>query len=115
MAVNNNRRNNTLNDYETNKRTKEDQLFPEILGQSGKGKEASRTLATAANDSRRGQSNDGKQKGFPTEKFLAHLEVEARQQGTWRDNINSLGTLVSIFMKKIIFFTSTSNRFWNEL
>ena len=103
MAVNNNRRNNTLNDYETNKRTKEDQLFPEILGQSGKGKEASRTLAAAANDSKRGLSNDGKQKGFPTEKFLAHIELETRQQGTWIDNINSLEYLCLCLRRRLSF------------
>ncbi len=78
------------NEYETDRNTKENKHFPEILGQSGKGKEAGRTLAEAANDTRGVQHNNGEQKGFPKEKFLAHLEVRARQNGTWIDDISSI-------------------------
>lgn len=91
QAIGNNNQNNSLNNYEANRRAEENQFFPEILGNAGREKEASRTLATAANDTRRGQSNDGKQKGFQKEKFLAHLEISARQQGTWIEDVNTLG------------------------
>ncbi len=68
-AIDNNNQNNSLNNYEANKRAEENQSFPEILGKHGKEQEASRTLATAANDTRRGQSDDGRKKGLPEEKF----------------------------------------------
>lgn len=61
------------------------------MGNAGEGQKASRTLATAAHDTRRSQSNDGRQRGFQKEEFLAHLEVNARQQGTWIENIEVLG------------------------
>lgn len=82
------------NGYGTNRSTEENQHFPEILGQSGKGKEAGRTLAEAADDTRRSQPDDGRQEGFPKEKFLAYLEVRARQNGTWIDDIRSIGSLL---------------------
>ena len=74
---------------ETNKRPKENQQFPEILEKSRRGKEASKTLAAAANNSRRSKSNDGNQNSFPKEEFLAHLEVQAHQQGTWIYDIST--------------------------
>ena len=83
------------NDYGTNRSTEENQHFPEILGQSGKGKEAGRTLAEAADDTRRVQGNNGEQKGFPKEKFLAYLEVRARQNGTWIENISTITSVKS--------------------
>ena len=82
------------NGYGTNRSTEENQHFPEILGQSGKGKEAGRTLAEAADDTRRSQPDDGRQEGFPKEKFLAYLEVRARQNGTWIEDIRSIGSLL---------------------
>ncbi len=82
------------NGYGTDSSTEENQHFPEILGQSGKGKEAGKTLAEAAYDTRRGQSDDGGKKGFSREKFLAYLEVRSRQNGTWIDDIRSIGSLL---------------------
>ena len=61
------------------------------MGNAGEEQKASRTLATAAYDTRRSQSNDGRQRGFQKEEFLAHLKVNARQQGTWIDSIEGLG------------------------
>ena len=69
MVVDNKRNNLALNGYETNRRAEENNSLPEILGKHGKEQEASRTLATAANDTRRGQSDDGRKKGLPEEKF----------------------------------------------
>ena len=95
MAINNKNNNSTINRYETYRRTEENQQFPEILGNARKEKEASRTMAAAADDSRRSQPNDGKQEGLLTEKFLAYLEGKAHQQETWIDGISSLGTLLN--------------------
>ena len=82
---------NNKTEYETDRTAEKNKSFPELLGEPRERKAASRTLATAANDSRRSQSDDERKKGFPKEKFLAHLEVSARQQGTWIDNVSSLG------------------------
>ncbi len=78
------------NGYGIDSSTEENQYFPEILGQSGKGQKAGRTLAEAADDARGVRGDNGKQKGFPKEKFLAYLEVRARQNGTWIDDISTI-------------------------
>ncbi len=91
MAIDNKNNNSSLYNYEANRRTEENNSFPEILGNAGEEQKASRTLATAAYNTRRSQSNDGRQRGFQKEEFLAHLEVNAKQQGTWIDSIKGLG------------------------
>jgi hypothetical protein len=69
MVVDNKRNNLALNGYETNRRAEENNSLPKILGNARREKETGKALATAANDTRRGQSDDGRKKGLPEEKF----------------------------------------------
>lgn len=80
----------TNNSNETNGTTKNSQHFPEILGQQQEGRRASQTMAEAANLTRRVSNGARKQSGFSKEQFLAYLEIQARNDNTWIEDINKI-------------------------